>query len=220
MLAAKQYFSLITIAITASPAISFVLNRFSSDVHEKLCSYNLSSLIRQKRFLPSPLCMTASESSASILSRTDSLDPSTLFETDIIIYQILPLNQNSKVNVGCVAGEKIHPLCSWTLESAYSESRPHTIEFLMDEEVEAIPFALDGGNGSGAIVLHVFENIGYGSRQVGGGMGPGNPHGEDSEDLFYVESDNIDEAIKKLYGENDSKVSVDYVVRPDLEFFM
>jgi hypothetical protein len=31
------------------------------------------------------------------------------------------------------------------------------------------------------------DALSYGSRQVGGGMGPGNPHGEESELLYYID---------------------------------
>jgi hypothetical protein len=35
--------------------------------------------------------------------------------------------------------------------------------------------------------------ISYGSRQVGGGKGPGNPHGEESEQLYYIDRKVIDD---------------------------
>mmetsp|Transcript_42359 Transcript_42359/g.83205 ORF Transcript_42359/g.83205 Transcript_42359/m.83205 type:complete len:234 (-) Transcript_42359:1509-2210(-) len=225
------------VVIAVSPASPFSLNhrsdrafsryhehqfQFSTDIEFSTC--DRQSLIRHQRFRPVPfsLCMTASESSVTkILSNADAIDPSTLFETDIVLYQVMPVHENPKINVGVIVDvvTAIHPVCSWTMESAYSESRPHTIEFLMDEEVGTIPFAVDGESDSGAIVLHVFENVDYGSRQVGGGMGPGNPHGEDSEDLYYIESDTIDEAVRNL-SQGDAKITVDFVVRPELEFFM
>jgi hypothetical protein len=45
----------------------------------------------------------------------------------------------------------------------------------------------------------------YGSRQVGGGKGPGNPHGEESELVYYIDS--------KVMAEN----SINVVLKPELE---
>ena len=47
--------------------------------------------------------------------------------------------------------------------------------------------------------------ISYGSRQVNGGKGPGNPHGEESELVYYVDRD--------VLTSND----VDIVIKPELE---
>ena len=48
-----------------------------------------------------------------------------------------------------------------------------------------------------------------GSRQVGGGMGPGNPHGEESEATYTISSERLREV----------SVGVKVVVRPELEIF-
>jgi len=47
--------------------------------------------------------------------------------------------------------------------------------------------------------------LGYGTRQVGGGKGPGNPHGEESEQLYY-----IDREFLEIEG-------IEPVIKPDLE---
>lgn len=61
----------------------------------------------------------------------------------------------------------------------------------------------------------------YGSRQVGGGMGPGNPHGEESELLYYVERD-IVEGMYEGGGDGVAEIggmTIDVVVNPDLEIW-
>ena len=51
------------------------------------------------------------------------------------------------------------------------------------------------------------DRLSYGSRQVGGGMGPGNPHGEESELLYYVDRGVVEED------------GIEVVVKPELEIF-
>jgi len=59
------------------------------------------------------------------------------------------------------------------------------------------------------IIIHSIvpqESLSYGSRQVGGGMGPGNPHGEESELLYYIDRSIL-------------KDDIEVVVKPELEIF-
>eukprot|EP00957_Ditylum_brightwellii_P124208 9467919-Ditylum_brightwellii.AAC.1 len=83
------------------------------------------------------------------------------------------------------------PISAWTLESAFSDSSgSDAIEFLVDEE-DRFP-----GLTSDDVIIHTLLDeslISYGSRQVGGGKGPGNPHGEESELLYYVDRSVIEE---------------------------
>jgi len=89
---------------------------------------------------------------------------------------------------------KLSPLSAWSNDPVYGTS----VEFLVDEE-DRFP----GLEADDVIVHEVIEDINYGSRQVGGGKGPGNPHGEESELLYYVEQQLLE--------------SVSYKVNPDLE---
>ena len=89
---------------------------------------------------------------------------------------------------------KLSPLSAWSNDPVYGTS----VEFLVDEE-DRFP----GLEADDVIVHEVIEDIYYGSRQVGGGKGPGNPHGEESELLYYVEQQLLE--------------SVSYKVNPDLE---
>lgn len=128
------------------------------------------------------------------------IDPSALMDMDIIIYK--KRVDPSKYELGAIQEDgTLAPLSAWTTESAFGDS----IEFLVDEEdrwmeeLNPIEEKVD-------IVCLVGEDlISYGSRQVGGGKGPGNPHGEESELLYYIDRKCVDE------------YSMDIVVKPDLE---
>ena len=116
---------------------------------------------------------------------------------DVVIFS--EASDTVKRQLGAVQEDgRITLLCVWTTEPAYGES----LEFLVDEEDLLPGFTVD------QIVIHsvVPQNaLSYGSRQVGGGMGPGNPHGEESELLYY-----IDRSI--LQG-------IEITVHPELEIF-
>jgi hypothetical protein len=91
------------------------------------------------------------------------------------------------------------PLSAWTDEFAFGEM----MEFLVDEEdrwKEELEF-------DNVIIHHLLREdvMSYGSRQVGGGKGPGNPHGEESELVYYIDS--------KVMAEN----SINVVLKPELE---
>lgn len=80
----------------------------------------------------------------------------------------------------------IAPLSAWTTDHAYANS----IEFVVAEE-DMVP----GLEISDIIIHSVLPEslIGYGSRQVGGGKGPGNPHGEESEITYYVDQSALED---------------------------
>ena len=126
------------------------------------------------------------------------------------------------------------PLSAWTLESAYTSRTNDMMAFVVDElhqfpgltsddiVVLDAPSSSDGGSA-----------VGYGSRQVGGGKGPGNPHGEESELLYYVDRGVVEAEYRvvttttmKEKGGVDGGVddddlvevlSIDIVVNPGLE---
>eukprot|EP00547_Thalassionema_nitzschioides_P003822 CAMPEP_0194222338 /NCGR_PEP_ID=MMETSP0156-20130528/32692_1 /TAXON_ID=33649 /ORGANISM="Thalassionema nitzschioides, Strain L26-B" /LENGTH=144 /DNA_ID=CAMNT_0038953087 /DNA_START=152 /DNA_END=583 /DNA_ORIENTATION=+ len=115
-----------------------------------------------------------------------------LMEMDIVLFT----REDDKKELGAVQEDgTVAPLSAWTLEPAYDSS----IEFVVDEE-KRFPGLTDKEIG----VLSVLDEnlIGYGSRQVGGGKGPGNPHGEECEIVYYVNSEALEE--------------VDIVVNPEL----
>jgi hypothetical protein len=85
----------------------------------------------------------------------------------------------------------IAPLSAWTLEPAYDDM----VELVVDEELR-FPGLLP----SDVEEVHVIEEnfISYGSRQLGGGKGPRNPHGEESELLYYVKHSEISSTLFQI----------------------
>jgi hypothetical protein len=65
------------------------------------------------------------------------------------------------------------------------------VRFVVDEEDRFPGLSID----SNIKIVSVLDQdvIGYGSRQVGGGKGPKNPHGEESELLYYVSQEALQE---------------------------
>jgi hypothetical protein len=119
-----------------------------------------------------------------------------LMTMDVVIFSE---KKSSQRKLGAVQDDgRITTLSVWTLEPAFGNS----LEFLVDED-DLFP-----GFNPDQIELHAIvpQNLlSYGSRQVGGGMGPGNPHGEESELLYYIDQSLL----------SDIEVSV----KPQLEIF-
>ncbi|KAG5179704.1 hypothetical protein JKP88DRAFT_325611 [Tribonema minus] len=129
-------------------------------------------------------------------------------EMDVVIFR--RRGAAAKLQLGAVvpfegnsAKLVLHPLCAWTLDSCFAKS--DTLELLLDEEEPPIQLPPPGGD-AGVVIAAVLDDVGYGSRVVGGGIGPSNPHGEESEDLFYLDRNAIPEG-------------VEVVLRPELEVF-
>lgn len=128
------------------------------------------------------------------------IDPNTLMDMDIIIYQIKD-DPDKKSYIGAIQEDMtLAPLSAWTTEPAFGTY----IEFVVDEE-DRWRKELELEN---IIVIDALldDNLfSYGSRQVGGGKGLGNPHGEESELLYYIEQ-------KVLEQE-----SIEIPIKPELE---
>ena len=141
------------------------------------------------------------------------------------------------LEIGAVQENRnILPLSTWTLDSAYTSKTNDMMVFVVDEEhhhtntnglstddivVLDIPSLNNGGSA-----------VGFGSRQVGGGKGPGNPHGEEGELLYYIDrtivegeyrvvmNNSNDNTADRDEGENDNDVelmTIDVVLNPRLE---
>ena len=124
-----------------------------------------------------------------------ALDIDSLMDMDVVVYSIKD-DEDERKHLGALQEDgTFSPLSVWTTEPAFGES----IEFLVDEEDR---FSLDPNR----ITLHHLidqSELSYGSRQCHRGVG--NPHGEESELLYYVDQDVID------------KFEINVVVKPELE---
>jgi hypothetical protein len=130
-----------------------------------------------------------------------AVDPESLMDMDVVIYSEKD-GDNDDNDVRRLAAVQedggLAQLSAWTNEPAFGTS----VEFLVDEE-DRFP-----GLEHDKIVIHSVlspDVLSYGSRQVGGGMGPGNPHGEESELLYYIAQDVLKDIV--------------YDINPDLEIF-
>ncbi|KAG7368845.1 hypothetical protein IV203_031588 [Nitzschia inconspicua] len=123
-----------------------------------------------------------------------------LIDMDVVIYSLPSQDDGNVPTLRFAAMQEdgvLSPLSAWTTEPAFGES----IELLVDE---ADRFSLVKSMND--IRLHHLlseEELSYGSRQCHRGVG--NPHGEESELLYYVEQAVID------------KFHVHVDIKPDLE---
>ena len=130
-------------------------------------------------------------------SSLHSIEVDSLMDMDVVIYSLK--SDIDKEKIGAVQEDgTISPLSVWTDEPVFGES----LEFLVDEE-DRFP----GLTGDDCVVHSIVpqDRLSYGSRQVGGGMGPGNPHGEESELLYYVD--------QKIVA------NIEFEVKPQLEIW-
>jgi len=126
-----------------------------------------------------------------------------LLDMDVVLFKRRN-DEDEKLEIGAMQEDgTVSPVSAWSLESAFASGSSDSIEFLVDEE-DRFP----GLTADDIVIVSVVDEslIGYGSRQVGGGKGPGNPHGEESELLYYIERSVI---------EGDHQVDV--VIKPELE---
>jgi hypothetical protein len=118
-----------------------------------------------------------------------------LIDMDIVIYSRKDGNDDKKFFGAFQEDGRLAPLSAWTTEPAFGAS----IEFLVDEEDR---FSLDEKDVKIEYLLNESE-LSYGSRQCHRGVS--NPHGEESELLYYVEEKVI------------SNFGVEVPIKPDLE---
>ncbi len=96
-----------------------------------------------------------------------------------------------KLRVGAVQDDgTLAPLSAWSDEPAFGQS----MGFVVAEDDLQTAYDICGGSAGGrgrvSATIHAVlptTALSYGSRQVGGGKGPGNPHGEESERVYYVD---------------------------------
>ena len=140
------------------------------------------------------------------------VDPNTLMDMDIVLYKTDATNH--KLCLGAIQEDStLAPLSAWTLENAFYTDENPVIEFVVDEEDRwnpdlEIQYEENGAPSVSSLqIVQVLEEpfVSYGSRQVGGGKGLGNPHGEESELVYYVDRTLLEER------------GVEIVLKPELE---
>ena len=142
-----------------------------------------------------------------------------LIEMDVVIYSIkkdddtVDETRQRRPNYCLGALQEngfLAPLSAWTTEPAFG----HSLEFLVHEDdrfalVDAsAATTVSGDNGTDKAVLQLHyrldqSELSYGSRQCHRGVG--NPHGEESELLYYVDQSVVD------------KFEIQVVLKPELE---
>ena len=136
--------------------------------------------------------------------KESTIDPSTLMDMDIVLYT----TTSNDFFLGAIQEDStLAPLSAWTLENAFNTEDDPVVEFVVDEEDRWNPDLDLWDKDKNLRIVDVLEEpyISYGSRQVGGGKGLGNPHGEESELVYYVDRTLLEER------------GVEIVLKPDLE---
>jgi len=134
---------------------------------------------------------TASERVSAIAN--SKIDFDSLVEMDTFIFS--RKTTPNKLELGVLEEGLLQPIVAWTMEEAFDDY----IEFLVHEEDR---YSIQPAD----VAIHcIVPDVSFGSRQVGGGMGPGNPHGEESELLYYIQRDELE--------------GLHVIVKPELEIF-
>jgi len=134
-------------------------------------------------------------SKISTFASASDLEIDSLMDMDVVIYSTNDDAKETKYLGALQEDGTLAPLSVWTTEPQFDQA----IEFLVDEDDR---FSLNAEN---VELIHLVEesSISYGSRQCHRGVG--NPHGEESELLYYVDQEVID------------KFEINVVVNPELE---
>ena len=225
---ARMRFLLVVVLVVVVPGVQAWWTMMMTVRSPRSCASSLQSttrrccdfleISRNRRSPSSASCnyfLHSTAASADDLGRTFAASATTttpaattihledLMEMDVVVFSATSSSSKyQQRQLGAVQDDgRVTPLCVWTLEPAFATS----LEFLVDEH-DLLP----GYTSNDEIVIYSIvpqDKLSYGSRQVGGGMGPGNPHGEESELLYYVDQSIIDENF------------IQVVVKPELEIF-
>jgi hypothetical protein len=144
---------------------------------------------------PSSLKKAEKDGSSPTESLESVIDTDSLVEMDCFVYSRKDSKGPMKLELGVLEERVIQPICAWTTEEAFDDY----IEFVVDEHDR---YSLDIKD----VVIHSLipsDSLSYGSRQVGGGKGPGNPHGEESELLYYIRTEALE--------------GIEVTIKPELE---
>jgi len=207
-----MYLLLLTMFVVSSTSHALTIN-FNNRLLSKFKANHFC--LRPNIRLSHPITRASFSSSTSEAETRGGLSIGSLMEMDIVAYTKRWRDSGSENivdsevrEIGAIQEDgSLAPLCAWTLESAFAPksgedpSTSGSLEFLVNDEINRYFDTED-------IVINKLvptDFVGYGSRQVGGGKGPGNPHGEESEMLYYVDRGFLE----------DMKVKI--TLRPELE---
>lgn len=107
----------------------------------------------------------------------------------------------------------IAPLSTWSNEAYLGDA----LQFLVDENDWPPGLTSDDVDLHELLTGDNDSIVSYGSRQVGGGKGPGNPHGEESEIVYYIDGDFVEKRTGIDAGNDDVGRLLRIVINPDLE---
>ncbi|KAL7437951.1 hypothetical protein ACHAXM_005954 [Skeletonema potamos] len=182
---------------------------------------------------------SSSYTTTTTILSTDKINCNDLMVMDVVLFQRRRRQKNNItttpstiLELGAIQENgSIAPLSTWTLESAYTSASNDMMEFVVDEEdlfpglrvfddsKEGDDDDDDDNNSISVLSVLTGEVVGYGSRQVGGGKGPGNPHGEESEMIYYVDRSVVEGryVMEGRRDDNEVVLTIDVVVNPGLE---
>jgi hypothetical protein len=185
------------------------VNRYNDIVLFKYPTLSLSSMLRMSTSSSNNNIDTAIKTT----NATSFIDFGSLLDMDIVVYEEFEKNDASTIStlsssttserntirkLGAVQEDgTIAPISTWSSEPVFQTY----MEFLVDEKDRFPGLTLSDIS---SIEVFTQSYISYGSRQVGGGKGPGNPHGEESELLYHISIDAIPS-------------DVDIIIKPELE---
>jgi hypothetical protein len=119
--------------------------------------------------------------------RLRSVDVNSLMEMDVVVYSENEGGKEGSKFLGAVQADgRVTPLSAWTEEPAFGDS----LEFVV-AEADLFPGFQQDDQRITIQSMVPEESLSYGSRQLFGGKGPGNPHGEESEVVYYVERSSL-----------------------------
>ena len=163
--------------------------------------------------MPSALAFTNCRGRMQDVGRIRTILSANLFELEAIpendanlmVMDVVIYEQDSRLQLGAVQENgNVAPLSTWTMESSYETDSNDMLAFVVDED-DVFP-GLDPSEVTIVKLLEGDDILSYGSRQVGGGKGLGNPHGEESEIVYYLERSVVEGQYFKTTGISDLKM--------------
>ncbi|CAB9528434.1 expressed unknown protein [Seminavis robusta] len=165
---------------------------FESRLSSRTCRHSSTNYPRRSLLLRAA---EEEEGQSTDDDKLSTLDKESLIEMECFIYSRKDATGTTKLELGVLEESVLQPVCAWTTEEAFDDY----IEFVVDEE-DRYSVKLED------VTVHSLipaDDLSYGSRQVGGGKGPGNPHGEESELLYYIRKEALE--------------GIEVTVKPELE---